>query len=142
MVANRKVTGRSYSMPAGIALGVLASVAVTLLLCALLTWIFLGEKIDDHYLGYGVMLTLLCASAIGALIGVGCIKRRRLLVCAACGVGYYVVLLALTALFFGGQYHAVGVTALLVIAGSICVGILGGKGEGKRKKSRRNSFYR
>ena len=35
--------------------------------------------------------------------------------CLAAGGGYYLCLLAITALFFGGQYQGVGVTALMVL---------------------------
>ena len=53
------------------------------------------------------------------------------------GLVYFVTLLAITALFFGGQYEAVGVTGLLVFGASTAVGLLktqGGKlGSGKKK---------
>jgi hypothetical protein len=36
----------------------------------------------------------------------------------ASGAGYYLTLLAMTALFFGGQYQGMGVTLGLVLAGA------------------------
>lgn len=64
------------------------------------------------------MVLLIVSSFAGAMISFGRIKRQRMLVCIVSGVIYFAILMSITALFFGGQYSAVGTTALLVLAGS------------------------
>lgn len=136
MAVNRKVTGRAMSMPAGLAVGAAASLAVTLLLAAVLAKLVETERLAQENIGYGVMVLLLAASFIGALVSFSRVKRQRMLVCCVSGLIYFAMLMSITALFFGGQYSAVGVTALLVLGGSGTAALLGlreGRG-GKRKK--------
>ena len=79
----------------------------------------------------------LAVTLAGAAVAVGKIKRRRVYVCLLSGGIYYGILLAMTALFFGGQYQGMGVTALLVLAGSGLVALLGLRGEKGAKPRRR-----
>lgn len=136
MVVNGKVTGKAMSMPGGLAVGAGVSLGVTLLMAAVLAKLVDAERMAWENIGYGIMVLLLAASFAGAMVSFGKIKRQRMLVCGLSGVIYFAMLLAITALFFGGQYSAVGVTALLVLAGSGTAALLGlrqGRG-GKRKK--------
>ena len=133
MVANHKVTGKAMSMPAGICLGLGVSVLITLLGCGVMATLTSKETMPVTSVGYGVMLTLLLASALGALAAVTAIKHRRLVVCLVSGVCYFLTLIAITDLFFGGQYHGVVVTALVILAGCGTVALWGLKGEGNRK---------
>lgn len=121
-------------MGLGVCLGVTVGAA------ALLAKLVDSETIPWENIGYGVMVLLLLASFLGALTAYGKIKRQRLMVCLMTGGGYFAVLLAMTALFFGGQYDSVGVTFLLILAGSGTAGLLGlrqGRGEKKRRMSHR-----
>ena len=131
MVMNRKVTGRAMSMPAGIAAGVGVSLGITLLGAVLLGWLIDRQTLDIGSIGYGAMVILLTAAALGALIAKALIKHRALVVCLISGAGYYLTLLAITALFFGGQYQGMGVTLGLVLAGAGAAGLL----SLKKKKS-------
>ena len=124
MVANKKITGRATSLPAGLAIGAVCSLAATLILTAILK------------VGYGIMVLLIVSSFAGAMISFGRIKRQRMLVCIVSGVIYFAMLMSMTALFFGGQYSAVGTTALLVLAGSGAAALLGlrqGRGSKRTK---------
>lgn len=136
MVVNRKVTGKATSMPAGLALGGAVSLGVTLIAAGILAKLVETEALAEENIGYGVMILLLIASMLGAMVAFGKIKRQRLLVCLLSGLVYMAILLSITALFFGGQYEAVGVTALLVIGGSMVTALLGfhEKRGGKRRK--------
>ena len=71
------------------------------------------------------MVLLIVSSFAGAMIAFSRIKRQRMLVCIVSGVIYFAMLMSVTALFFGGQYSAVGTTALLVLAGSGTAALLG-----------------
>ena len=82
------------------------------------------------------MLILALAAVIGTWIAVMLIKRLRLqmsLLFAGC---FYLVLLSMTALLFGGQYQGMGVSAVIVLAGSMAIAFLPSKGMkiGKKKK--------
>ena len=119
MVSNHKVTGRTFSIPAGIALGTLGSMVVTIFLAALIAWMVKAEHLPPENIGYGIMLLLAIASFTGAWIAWNKIKRKRLMVCLLSGAAYFTVLLSMTALFFGGQYAGVGETALMILCGCL-----------------------
>lgn len=138
MVVNRKVTGKAASMPAGLALGGAVSLGLTLILAAVIAKLVSAEKLPEENIGYGVMALLFVSSAVGAIVANNRIKRQKLLVSAIAGVVYLGILLSITALFFGGQYEAVGVTALLVMGGSLVTALLGWNGNrgGKRRKKK------
>lgn len=133
MVSNQKVTGRAMPMPAGIGLGVGVSAGTTLAGAMALAWLVHKETLAEPSIGYGVMLLVLLSAWAGALIAARRIKRRRMTVCLLTGLGYYVTLLAVTALFFGGQYRGMGVTALLALTATAAAGLLGLKREDSRK---------
>ena len=137
MVINRKVTGKAASMPAGLALGGTVSLGITLLLAAIIAKMVSGERVAEENIGYWIMALLFVSSAAGAMMANSRIKRQKLLVTALSGLVYMGLLLSITALFFGGQYEAVGVTALVVMAGSLVTALLGGNGSraGKRRKT-------
>lgn len=120
-------------MPAGLVFGAAISLGVTLLAAAVLAKLVDMEKLAWENIGYGIMILLLLASFSGAMAAFAKIKRQRMLVCAISGAVYFGILLSITALFFGGQYDSVGVTAALVLAGSIAAGLLGLRDGGNRK---------
>lgn len=120
----QKATGRAMSMQGGLALGAGISTLVTLLLAIILAKLIDSEKLPWENVGYGIMITLIGASFLGAYCASKRIKRLHMLVCLTSGGIYFAVLLSMTALFFGGQYEAVGITALLVLAGCISAGLL------------------
>ncbi len=129
MVVNQKVTGRASSIPVGLMVGLGISLALTLAFSMAIAYLQSGEMISEAGLGYAVIVTLLTASAAGAAAAYHRIKHQRLLVCLGAGGCYYLALLAMTALFFGGQYSGMGVTGLVIFGGAGCVGLLGLKGK-------------
>lgn len=140
MKGKRKMTATTASMPGGLAVGGGVSLGVTLLLSAVLAWLVHRETIAMENIGYGILVLLLMASFLGAETAFGRIRRQRLLVCGLSGLIYFALLLSITALFFGGQYSGVGVTALLILAGSGAAALLGlrrGRGGKKIKSLRR-----
>lgn len=102
-------------------------------------WLIGNEKIPEQSIGYCSMFILLAASFLGAWIAAAKIKHRRLYISILSGLIYYCILLAVTALFFGGQYQAMGVTALVVLAGCMSAALIGLKGErgGRRRAGKR-----
>ena len=140
MVTSQKSTGRTMSVPAGLALGGGISLLFTVLSAMVLAWMVDKEKLAWENIGYGIMITLLLAAILGARIAYSRIKRQRLLVCGLTGVVYLGLLLSITALFFGGQYDGALVTGVLILGGSVVAGLIP-SGEqrnsaGKRRKTR------
>lgn len=136
MVANQKVTGTTRSMAGGLAIGWGVSALITLLGAMITAYLLSAEMLQMSAAGYGAMIILLAASAAGAALSFRCIRRQRLVVCLVSGVIYYLSLLAMTALFFGGQYEGIGVTGLVVLGSSLAVGLMGLKGNSRKTRRR------
>lgn len=138
MVKQPKVTGRASSIPAGLASGAAVNVGITGGLTLLMALLLERETISWEQAGYGIMGMILLAAFFGALTACARIRHQRLLVCLMSGGVYFAMLLLVTALFFGGRYQAVGVTALLIAGGCFCPALMtAGKGRGKRSFSSR-----
>ena len=142
MISNKKPTGRASSVQSGLAWGLVMGLSISLCAVALTGRLILSGVIQWEHVGYVIMCILLCGSFLSASISCARIKRQFLVVCALSGVLYFGILLAITALFFGGQYEAVGATAAMVFAGSSCSAIMrfrdkgGRKGQGRARHNR------
>lgn len=104
----------------------------------MLAKLVMDEKMAMEHVGYGIMILLLAASFLGAVTAQGKIKHRKMLVCLLSGLVYFIMLLAATALFFGGQYTGVGVTGLLILGGS-GTAALATAGQGTNRKKKRKA---
>ena len=124
MTVNQKVTGTATTIPVGLGLGSLASMTVTAVLSAGAAWLILRGSLAENSVGYCAMVILLVASMAGAATATGKIKRLRFQMGLASGALYFALLLAVTALFFGGIYDGVGVTALMILCGNLLVILL------------------
>lgn len=136
MTVNRKVTGTSVTMPIGIGIGCGISLVLTIIGAGIAAKLISMEVLREEAIGYGAMLIILAASICGAGIAVKKVKKRMLQVCALVGAIYFASLLAMTAMFFGGKYQGMGVTAMLVLAGCGVVVLIAGR-EKKPKKYRK-----
>lgn len=117
-------------------MGALTSLAITILGSGILAKLVDKEIMAESSIGYGIMVMLILGAYLGAMVSYRKIKRQRLPVCLGSGGIYLGILLSMTALFFGGQYSGVGVTALLIFCGSF-LAVLPGfreKRGGKRLK--------
>ena len=140
MFEKKKVTGTAMGIPGGLGLGILVSLLITFAGAALTAWLIASEKIGEGTTGYAAMVILAIASAMGALVAVQLVKRMRLQVCMMTGSCYYLTLLAMTALLFGGQYQGMGVSAIVIIAGCALIAFLPTQNSNfglKRKKAYR-----
>lgn len=133
---NKMLTGSKSGIAVGILIGVLVGIGVTLVGVSILAWLIATEKISENAIGYGTMVILFISALLGAGTAAANIKRLRVQVCLITGGIYYLLLLATTALFFGGQYQGMGITAILVLLGSGLVSLLGIR----ENKSRKNKF--
>ena len=133
MALNKKPTGRTSSVQSGLGWGIAAGMGVSLGAAAIIGKLIISGFVLWENIGYLIMCILLGASFLSAAVSCMKIKRQYLVVCALSGVLYFGILLAVTALFFGGQYEAVGATAAMVFAGSVCAAMLNIRDKGKRK---------
>lgn len=136
MTVNQKVTGTAVTMPVGIGIGCGVSMLLTLLGAGAIAKLISAEVLRETAIGYGAMATILLSAICGAAVGVKKVKKRMLQVSLLVGATYFAMLLAMTALFFGGQYQGMDVTALLVAAGCGVVILMAGQ-ERKPKKYRK-----
>jgi len=129
--------GRALSLPAGIGIGALTGLAITIAGAMAAGKLLDAEMIEMESVGYAAMVILLLSSYISSQMAWRKVKRQRAAVSLGAGGIYYLLLLAMTALFFGGRYSGMGVTALLVLAGNGSAVLLGLYG---RRPGKRNSY--
>lgn len=135
MVTNRKISGKAATLPGGVGIGAVTALGWTLVGSAVLAKLIELEKLPETAVGYGAMVILLTASFLGAVIAYHKVKKHRAQVSLLTGAAYYLTLLAMTALFFDGQYTGMGVTALVILAGSggaVLLGLQKGSGGSRR----------
>ena len=136
-----KLTARAVSIPAGLLLGTGTSLAVTAAGAGAAAGLILRGLLPESGTGYCAMAILLLSAWAGSAVAAGTVQRLRAQICLAAGGGYYLCLLAVTGLFLGGRFHGMGVTALMVLCGSVLVILLapGGKNRAgcRRRKKRR-----
>lgn len=137
MTVNQKVTGTASTIPAGLGLAALVSLGITAALSALTAWLILGETLPEESVGYCTMGILLLSAAAGAATAICRTKRLRFQMGMAAGGIYFLCLIAVTALFFGGIYDGVGVTALMILCGCGLVILLGPGGQNRAGCRRR-----
>lgn len=142
MVMNKKVTGTASSIPAGVTFGCVISVMISVAGAVIFAKMIDAGLLPEKAIGYSSMVILLISSFAGAWTAYGKIKRRKAFSCLISGAVYYGILLAMTALIFGGQYQGMGVTALLIGAGSICAMILEFPKDKQRAGRKRKIAYR
>lgn len=116
--------------------------SMTLVLSGLLTWMIHNELLAMSNIGYGSFIILFLSGLCGALAAGAKIKRMKLQVHLLSGGIYYLMLLCIHALFFGGEYHGMGVTAIIVfLSGAAATAITMGQGR-KRVRKGRNKHIR
>lgn len=132
-------SGKTCSVPQGLLYGGLISILVTTSIAALLAKLVDIGKIPWDWIGYGTMILLFLSAFLGAATANRVIRRQRFVISIMSGLVYFGILLSVTALFFGGQFEAVGVTGLLILAGCGCAGLLNfeEKRGGKRRKPKK-----
>ncbi len=138
---NGKTKRSANSLPGGIAMGVGVCMVVTLGLAAAFAMLIHKQTIGESGAGYGVLGILMLSSFTGAGFAAWLVKSKRMILCTLTSAGYFLSLLCVTALFFGGQYQGVGATALVIFGGG-WIAALTFSGQGRTgKKSRRKGYY-
>ncbi len=142
MALDRKGTGKASKIPVGLAMGLGLSMGITLLGAATAAWMVLKEWLQEGSMGAAVTVVHFLASAAGAWLAMHKTKGRKLQVCMLTGLSYYLLLLAVTALFFDGLYQGMGPAAIAVLAGSAAVALVGARGKKGSVSRRKKRAYR
>ena len=142
MVSKKKASGLASTIPGGVGLGAALSLGITLIGACISALLIHKEIVDENAVGYCSLVTLLLASSLGAVLAMNRTKRMRLQVCLLTGACYFLSLLCITALFFGGEYTGVGVTALAVLGGSGAVALMSIRQKRGRVHGHKKGAYR
>ena len=128
---------KSMGIPAGLALGLLASLIITLSGAGIGAWLIADEIIGEESAAVTAAITQLLSAAMGAVIARLCVGKLRLQVCMLSGSVYYLMLMGITALFFEGSYQGLLLTALMVLIGcSIAAFFPGKKSQSSHRRKR------
>lgn len=100
------------------------SIALMLLLCTLISSLIINGRMKVESMRYAVMAILMLVSAVGALVAAAKISEKRIIVCILSGASFFAELLCITALFFNGVFEGIGVTAMVILGGSIIAALL------------------
>lgn len=122
---NQKVTGTASSIPSGLLKGALAGIVTTLIGTAVMSGLIIHEVLRETGIGYCAMIVLVISSLLASMTAVRAVKQKLAVVSALSGLIYYAMLVGANALFLKGEYEGMGVTALLVLAGSGTALLLG-----------------
>ncbi len=127
-----KIKTANRTIPGALMLGAAAALAWSILCAVITAKLVESERLGFGTIGYAAMIIHLTAAILAAWIAWHRARKNRLTVCLGAGGIYYLTLLGITALFFGGIYTGMGTTALMVVAGSIIPALCGAAGKGRR----------
>ena len=106
------------SIPVAILFAVIVSLLVTVLGSSVVSFLIHHELIQETAMVYGVIILLLASSYAGGVTGYGKAKEKRLLVSMLSALFYFLILMAMTAIIFGGKYSGIGVTGMVIFCGA------------------------
>lgn len=127
--------GKSISLITGIGIGIATSIIVSVAAAAAAAALVNSERMDIGNLSPTTAVIHILASFLGGWLASSLTGQKKLICVLGTAAGYLVVMLAITALLFDGQYQGVGLTILMVLIGAGAVILLGlrGKNRGNRK---------
>lgn len=132
--ARETLTGR-------LVMGAAVCIMMTLILTAVSAAVISAGMLPETTTEYVAMIILLSGSLAGAIAGAGKKTEKRLYVCLTIAALFFVILLAMTAAFFGGQYRGIGVSVLMLLVGAFA-GAMVGQGKGRSGNLRRSKIRR
>lgn len=127
MFKQKAHSDRGKSIPVGLAIGIAVSMITMLCCAAAAAWMVSAEKIGEGSMGFITGMIHILSAAAGALTAAILVKRLRLQICLLTGLGYYMILLAVTALMFEGQYRGLGSAGLMITISCAAVALISGK---------------
>ena len=132
----KKQTGRSPSVVNSVLKGTGMAVGWTVLCAMVIAKLIEGEMMPMESVGYGSMAAHLSAVYLGAMAAYKGAGHMGDAAAGITGGGYYLILLFINALFFGGQFTGLGITLALVVLASGAVILTAGKGRSRQRRRR------
>ena len=132
----KTISGQAPSLLKSVMAGVLLGAAWTIACAAVIAKLVDLQMLPVEKIGYGSMVAVLSGVFAGASLAG---KRAGHMVVQAAvisGVSYFVCLLLVNAMFFGGSYRGIGVTLLLVALATVAAVWTAGKGRGRSPRRR------
>ncbi len=132
----KKRMGRAPSLGKSVVAGVVLGTIWTVVCAAIIAKLVDSEILAMENVGYGAMMAVLSAVFMGASLAGKRAGHMVVQAAAISAVAYFVCLLLVNALFFGGSYVGMGVTALLVALAAALAVLAAGKGTGRSRRMR------
>lgn len=128
----KQQTGRSPSVGKAILSGTSTGAATAFLGAAVLAKLLDSEVMKMENAGYGILMIHLIAVFLGVKATLRRAGKWESWAAAATGASYFLLLLAVNALFFQGEFTGMGVTLVLIAAATAAAVLTEGKQKGKR----------
>ena len=125
---------KSLSVPKALAFGLLAGWGITIVFSIVITFLISGGTSGETMMGPLSVATLIVSSVITSWIASNSVENRKLLYGLAGGGAYFVSLLCVNAVFYGGTSTGMAYAFLGVMGASVIVGLIT---SGKRKSRTR-----
>lgn len=130
----KKQTGHAPSVVKAVGFGTALGAMWTLVCAMILAKLVDGEVLSMEKIGYGSMVTQLSAVFLGATAAFRRGGHMGMACALAMGLSYYLLLLLVNALFFGGHFTGMGITLMLVVLASGGAVLAAGKGSGRKPR--------
>ncbi len=120
-------TGRRPNWGKAVVKGTVTALVSAFLCAAILAKLVDSEVIKMEQIGYGILIGHLLAVFMGTKVAIGGAGKEGLYAACATGAGYYLALLIVGGLFFGGSFAGLGVTLLLTTLATLGAVLTGGE---------------
>ncbi len=131
-----KKLSNSNSVVFALTLGLLVNILVTVFIAVVLAFMVVGEKIGPDAVVYGRVIGTVMAALAGCALATKLYGKQILLISFLSGALYMFCLLAMTAIFFGGQYKGMIAGAIAVFGACSATVLLQMRGSQGRKRPR------
>lgn len=132
----KKQVGRSPSVAKAALTGTGVAIALALLCAAVVAKLLDSEVLRMESVGYASMIAHICSVFIGARTAMSRVGNMGQTVAMITGAAYYVCLLLVNALFFGGSFTGLGTTLILVVLSAAASILTAGKGRMRSGRKR------
>ena len=125
------------SMAIRMGIGGATGIVISMIICMIVAAMVVGERIQESAMIYGAWAATGLGAVASALVGKLLGADNGFWVSVGAGVVFFLCLLCCTALFFGGQYHGVWISGLLIIGCSIAIGMIRNKKQSSHYRIKR-----
>ena len=128
------------TMLSAILSGTAASIGISVAGAAVTAWLISSGKTPQNGMDTAAWIILFLSAACGSWIASGLTEGKKLQTAMITGGAFLTILLAVTALFFGGRFRGVWIGLILILGASLSTAMLGlrqGRGGKKQQWKRR-----